>query len=213
MRCIKPSNTDVNYWPTPNGSMRERDVTMIGGEWRHPSRRPPQLAFAVSILLLALSGLALLWAPGVARAADTTAAAAAPHRMSAAEMQAFLAQPLVARLATVRANGSPQITPMWYLWDDGKIYMSTRSFAAKVKHIRKNPRVAVVIDVMEAPFKNKSVNLEGTAEIVTTDVAAMTAKIRKRYLALAPGAHPPDNAPRVIIRITPKRIETADTTH
>jgi len=154
--------------------------------------------------------------PGVA---DTTPAPSptrpAPPSMTKEEMQKFLAEPLVAQLATVRANGSPQIVPMWFLYEDGVMYMSTRTYAAKVKHLQKNPRVAVVVDVMEAPLKNKVVTLEGTVEIQTTEVKEITTKIYHKYMGTAGAATPVAqqsiNTPRVILKITPKKIETLDT--
>jgi hypothetical protein len=75
------------------------------------------------------------------------------------ELSTFLARPILARLATVRANGTPQIVPMWFLYEDGVMYMSTRTNAAKVKHFKKNPHVAVVVDEMVAPMKNKAVTI------------------------------------------------------
>ena len=141
----------------------------------------------------------------------------APPAMTKEELQAFLARPLIARLATVRPNHSPQIVPMWFLYEDGVMYMSTRTSAAKVKHLQKNPRVAVVVDVMEAPRKNKVVTIEGTAEVLTTGVKETTTKIYHKYLgtegAATPAAQQSINTPRVILKITPKKIESLDTTH
>jgi PPOX class probable F420-dependent enzyme len=137
--------------------------------------------------------------------------------MTKEELQAFLARPLVARLATVRPNGTPQIVPMWFLYEDGVMYMSTRTSAAKVKHLHKNPRVAVVVDEMVAPLKNKVVTLEGTVEMQTTGVKEVTTKIYHKYLgpegAATPAAQQSINTPRVILKITPRKIESIDTTH
>lgn len=139
-----------------------------------------------------------------------------PPTMTEEELQAFLGQPLIARLATVRANGTPQIAPMWFLYEDGVIYMSTRTHAAKVKHIRANPRVAVAIDVMEAPLKNKVVIVEGPAEVHTTGVKEMTTKIYLKYMgkegAATPAAQRNINIPRVILKITPQKIYSLDST-
>ena len=156
----------------------------------------------------------------LARAAESKqappAASPAPPAMTKEDMQAFLARPLVARLATVRANDTPQVVPMWFLYEDGVMYMSTRTNAAKVKHLRANPRVAVVVDVMEAPLKNKVVTLDGMAEVQTTGVKEVTTKIYQKYMgkegAATPTAQQSINAPRVILKINPKKIESMDTT-
>ena len=141
----------------------------------------------------------------------------APPAMTKEEIQAFLARPIIARLATVRPNGSPQLVPMWFLYEDGVMYMSTRTYAAKVKHLQKNPRVAVVVDEMVAPLKNKVVILEGTAEVQTSGVKEITTKIYHKYMgtegAATPVAQQSINTPRVILKITPKKIESVDTTH
>jgi PPOX class probable F420-dependent enzyme len=160
---------------------------------------------------------ALLIGGGAARAEQKPAAARpAPPTMSKEEMNAFLARPIIARIATVRANGSPQLAPMWFLYEDGVMYMSTRTWAAKVKHMQKNPRVAVVVDEMVAPLKNKVVTIEGTVEVLTTGVKETTTKIYHKYAGVegsaTPQAQQSINTPRVILKITPKKIETLDTT-
>jgi PPOX class probable F420-dependent enzyme len=133
-------------------------------------------------------------------------------QMTPQAIEAFLNRPLIARLATVRADHSPQLTPMWYLWEGGALYMSTRASSAKVKHIRSNPRVAVVVDIMEAPRKNIIVTIEGRAEVLTEKVAEWTAKIRRRYMPASADLHPQDPEPRVILKITPRKVEGIDTT-
>src|SRR5574340_1217486 len=139
----------------------------------------------------------------------------APPAMGPEEIKTFLAQPLVAHLATVRRSGSPQVVPMWFLYDNGVVYMSTRTWAAKVRHIRHNPHVAVEVDVMQAPLKNKVVGIDGTAEIVTTGVTEMTARIYHKYMGAAAAASPAAqqgiNTPRVILKITPKKMWSMNT--
>jgi len=163
---------------------------------------------------VSLTALAL--AAGVQVKQTPPADAASRPTMTPQEMQAFLARPLVAHLAVVRGNRTPQLVPMWFLYENGVIYMSTRVNAAKLKHIRANPRVAVVVDVMEAPLKNKVVTLEGRAEIQTTGVKEIVTRIYQKYLgpdaARSPAAQHNINEPRVILKITPKRIHTLDTT-
>ncbi len=166
---------------------------------------------SIFTLIMLLSGVSL------ARAEQKPAARPSPPAMSKEEMSAFLARPLIARIATVRANGSPQVVPMWFLYEDGVMYMSTRTYAAKVKHLQKNPKAAVVVDEMVAPLKNKVVTIEGTVEVLTTGVKETTTKIYHKYVgaegSTSPQAQQSINTPRVILKITPKKIETLDTTH
>ncbi len=170
--------------------------------------------------LTAAAGLAL-WLLTMGQAAawaeqQQTQARPAPPSMSKEEVTKFLARPIIARLATVRPNGTPQVVPMWFLYEDGVMYMSTRTYAAKVKHLKKNPRVAVVVDEMVAPLKNKVVTIEGTVELLDTGVKETTTKIYNKYMgaegAKTPQAQQSINTPRVILKITPKKMETIDTT-
>ncbi|HEX7409164.1 MAG TPA: TIGR03618 family F420-dependent PPOX class oxidoreductase [Candidatus Binatia bacterium] len=160
---------------------------------------------------------AILAGSAVAEQKPAAAAHPTPPSMSKAEIDAFLARPLVARIATVRKNGTPQVVPMWFLWHDGVMYLSTRTWAAKVKHLRKNPHVAVVVDVMEAPLKNKVVTIDGSAEILTDGVKETTTKIYEKYMGAeaskTPQAQQSINTPRVLIKITPAKIQSMDTTH
>ncbi len=168
------------------------------------------------LALIAVLVLTALRTPAEETSAPVAPAHPAPPPMSEQELQSFLARPLVAHLALVRGNGSPQLVPMWFLFKDGAFYMSTRTYAAKLKHLRKNPRVAIVIDVMEAPLKNKSVTVSGTAQVLTSGVQEMTAAIYRKYvgeqgMASAAAQHN-INEPRVILKIIPKKIVTMDTT-
>ena len=170
------------------------------------------LAIAAMALMLSVS----LPARAAARETARRASAAGPPSMTKPEMDAFLARPLVARLATVRPNGTPQVVPMWFIWEKGAMYMSTRVNAAKLKHIRANPHVAVVVDVMEAPLRNKSVNIDGTAQIETDNVKQVVEKIYRKYVGpkamKGPLAQHNMNEPRVVLKITPKHIISIDTT-
>ena len=136
--------------------------------------------------------------------------------MAPEKLKDFLAQPLVARLATVRPDGRPQVVPMWFIYEDGVVYMSTGVEAAKVRHVRRNNRVAITIDVMEAPLKNKGVIIDGRAEIQTDGVLDVTRRIYKKYMgeegSATPVAQRSINRPRVVLKITPNKLVSFDTT-
>ncbi|MEM4524609.1 MAG: pyridoxamine 5'-phosphate oxidase family protein, partial [Archaeoglobaceae archaeon] len=66
--------------------------------------------------------------------------------MSQKEIQEFLSKPLIARIATVGKDLTPNVHPVWFLYDGEFIYISTGKFSAKVRNIIRNPKVAVVVD-------------------------------------------------------------------
>jgi PPOX class probable F420-dependent enzyme len=68
-------------------------------------------------------------------------------------------------LATIKQDGSPQLSPVTAGVDgDGHVIISTRQTAYKVRHVRRNPRVWLC--VFPDGFYGRWVQLEGTAGIV-----------------------------------------------
>ncbi|MDV3244514.1 MAG: PPOX class F420-dependent oxidoreductase [Nitrososphaerales archaeon] len=51
-----------------------------------------------------------------------------------------------AKLATLNRSGSPQLTPVWYMYEGGKIIVNTAADRVKHRNIRRDPRVALLID-------------------------------------------------------------------
>jgi PPOX class probable F420-dependent enzyme len=68
-------------------------------------------------------------------------------------------------LATIKKDGSPQLSPVTAGVDAaGRVMISTRQTAYKVKHVRRDPRVWLC--VFPDGFYGRWVQLDGTAEIV-----------------------------------------------
>src|SRR5215475_9913098 len=78
----------------------------------------------------------------------------------------ILASPArTAKLAVVRADGSPHIAPVWVDLDGDQIVFTTSADTIKGKAIRRDPRVSLCWDDERPPFS--FVTISGTAE--TTD--------------------------------------------
>jgi PPOX class probable F420-dependent enzyme len=71
---------------------------------------------------------------------------------------------LVVWLTTVRPDGQPQSSPVWFLWDGRDITLLSMPNADKVRNIRGNPLVALNLDGDRRG--GDIVTVEGTAEIV-----------------------------------------------
>ena len=94
------------------------------------------------------------------------------------DLDAFLAQPLVARIAT---NG-PVVSPVWFLWEDGAFWWLTGSWSKLPQRLERDPRVAIVVDMTDiASGEVKKVYAKGTAEVVPLDDGRMFRKL-SRYL-------------------------------
>lgn len=115
------------------------------------------------------------------------------------DVEAFLAERHLATLTTLRADGTPHVTPVGFTWDGdaGLARIITFAAARKVRHLRANPR-AVVCQVDGGRW----LTLEGTATV--TDDADRVAEAVRRYAGRyrVPG----ERADRVAVEIAVDRI-------
>jgi PPOX class probable F420-dependent enzyme len=54
-----------------------------------------------------------------------------------------LKQEQIIWLTTVDAQGTPQPRPVWFHWDGGTVLILSQPEAAKIRHVRRSPRVAL----------------------------------------------------------------------
>jgi PPOX class probable F420-dependent enzyme len=125
------------------------------------------------------------------------------------ELKEFLSEPRLAHLATSFANGRPRVSPIWYVFDNGVFYFTTRSKRLKGRHIQNNPAVALSVASDERPYR--AVCAFGRASIVKEDRDSWLEKISVRYGEregrewLAEAVKQPD---RVVLMLKPDRVLT-----
>jgi PPOX class probable F420-dependent enzyme len=86
--------------------------------------------------------------------------------MKADEARKFIAAHHRAVLATQRADGLPQLSPvLCAVDDDGRVLVSTRETAVKTKNLRRHPYASLC--VLSDSFFGEWVQVEGTAEIIS----------------------------------------------
>lgn len=121
-------------------------------------------------------------------------------------------RPLLLRLAVVSQSGKrhlPHVSSVWYLFRDDCFWISTSEDRLKVKAIRQNDRVALIIDNDLAPYKG--IIVEGIATLTKVNVETITREIVKRYV---PKKHVESQFedlmkyPRILIRVKP--LKTMD---
>lgn len=101
--------------------------------------------------------------------------------MTQKELEEFLSSPVLARIATVGKDCTPHITPVWFLYEDGTIIISTRKGSTKIRNIKNNPAVAISIDTTGESM-NKGVIFRGKAELAEKDTLEIVKKSCKKYL-------------------------------
>ncbi len=132
--------------------------------------------------------------------------------MTAEELVSFLEKAQFARLATINDDGSVHLAPIFFRLDDGLILMATQDPSRKVRNIKRNPNVSVLIDTTEVPFKG--VLIYGMAQLDYEDVVSKRIAIFEKRICREDAE---TYAKRlsgkwkcVIVRITPKRIVSFD---
>ena len=73
----------------------------------------------------------------------------------------FLSQPRTGKLATTRADGSPHVTPIWFVLDGDDIVFTTHHSSVKARDIARDGRVSLCVDDERPPFSY--VIIQGTA--------------------------------------------------
>ena len=75
--------------------------------------------------------------PDLSQPRPSPLSAAARRRMDQAD---------VAWLTTLRPDGSPHTTPVWFVFDGSVISVATAARNAKVRNLRRDPRVSLAVD-------------------------------------------------------------------
>jgi PPOX class probable F420-dependent enzyme len=92
----------------------------------------------------------------------------------------FLDEPLVAVLATLRADGSVLLSPVWHEWRDGAFNVWMAVDDVKVRHLRRDPRATIVVAESDSPLRG--VELRGTAQFIEQGVTETAHRIAARYV-------------------------------
>ena len=111
-----------------------------------------------------------------------------------ADVEAFLSQPHVAALATVRPDGRPHVTPVWLDFDGRDFMVATFRITQKLQNVSRKGFAALSIFTPEPPYRN--VIVEGTARVGSPVDNVWRERVAIRYLG--------EHAGRVYVR------ETAD---
>ncbi len=123
-----------------------------------------------------------------------------------AKYEALLVGPNFASLATLNADGSPQVNPMWVDWDGEHVVMNTAIGRAKEKQIRRDPRVAVAVFDAQNPYNYVAVT--GRAELYMEGAEGQIDKLAKKYIGedVYPWRQPGER--RINFRFKPETVNS-----
>jgi PPOX class probable F420-dependent enzyme len=132
--------------------------------------------------------------------------------LNADEIKEFLAGPVVARLATIKPNGMPYITPVWQEWDGEALWFIPRERSAMVVHMKANPNVSLSCAMDGAPYTR--LQIEGKADIVAGpeimhgEWLEMARRMSTRYLGERGPEYlePSVPRPRYWVKVVPDKL-------
>jgi PPOX class probable F420-dependent enzyme len=115
----------------------------------------------------------------------------------------FLDQPYYAVVTTLRRDGSPHNTVVWVDTDGDEVLFNTAIGRAKERHLRNDPRVAImVVDPQDAYHW---VSISGRSELTTDGAEAHINRLSWKYKGVDYPYKP--NEVRITIRVHADRIE------
>ena len=136
-----------------------------------------------------------------------------PNPIRGAARERFLRGRRVGVLATIGADGAPVVTPIWFIYRDGRFLMRTAEDSAKAQNVRRDPRASICVQDERAPYA--SVTAYGDASIEEPE-AALESEMPRRYLGMV-GAmaykqtrEAIEAGAEVTLVLTPRRWATQD---
>lgn len=96
----------------------------------------------------------------------------------------------IASLGTLNDDGSPHLTAVWYLYQDGCFFVATSSRSRKARNLAKRPNGTLMVEGRKPGFE-RGVTATGPVEIVSGGkVRELNLQIHRRYMSEAAVADP-----------------------
>jgi PPOX class probable F420-dependent enzyme len=117
----------------------------------------------------------------------------------------LLTDPNIAVVATIRPDGTPQVTPTWVDWDGEHVLVNTAEGRAKADNLRRDPRMSVF--VLDPANIYNWVSITGPVELTNEGAEEHINKLSHKYNGTD---YPtPKDPPRVLAKVTPEKVNSA----
>ena len=112
-----------------------------------------------------------------------------------------------ANLATVMRDGSPQVTPVWFDYKDGKIRVNSARGRVKTRNMQEGARVALSILDPDNPYRY--IQIRGRVErVIEEGASAHIDALAKKYLGKDKYPFSQPGEVRLIFEIEPTSTQT-----
>jgi PPOX class probable F420-dependent enzyme len=110
-------------------------------------------------------------------------------------------------VTTLREDGSPHTTVVWIDEDGGDVVFNTARGRAKDLHLKRDPRVSVLMIDPNDQYKWIAVN--GRAELTEEGADASIDHLANKYLGVDEYPYRNPEETRVIVRVRPDKVDSA----
>jgi PPOX class probable F420-dependent enzyme len=133
-------------------------------------------------------------------------------RLTPDEEAAFLREERKCALATLDRDGFPHVVAMNFVFRDGAFYMTSYGKAQKVVNIRRDPKVAVMIETGKEYAELKGVMARGECEIVEEPerVREVFGWLGAKRDSGRPTGATASAPKRVVLKISPRKVTSWD---
>jgi PPOX class probable F420-dependent enzyme len=111
----------------------------------------------------------------------------------------------VGTLSTVGADGTPQVTALWFLYDGDVVRMSVVRSRQKTKNVLANPRATMFFFDPENPYR--TLELRGTASVEDDADIAFLGRLIQNY-GMDLDSFPGEKEDRLVLTLTPTHATT-----
>ena len=109
-----------------------------------------------------------------------------------------------ATLATLGADGGPQLTEVWFLHEDGELKISLNTSRLKAKNLRKRAQCSLFLLDVSNPYRY--VDVRGRARLEPDDDYAFADKVGAKYGGADLRDHDAPGDSRVVVTIEPDNV-------
>jgi PPOX class probable F420-dependent enzyme len=135
--------------------------------------------------------------------------------MSPAERDAFLAKVRLGILTTLRHDGSPVSTPVWFEWDGSAVRVFASVTSGKVRRLQRDPRATLaVVNNLDEP--ETWVAFDGRASVSADGAFELAERLADRYWDMDTKEHKASvdswrkaSAHLRIIELVPQKVRTS----
>jgi PPOX class probable F420-dependent enzyme len=113
-----------------------------------------------------------------------------------------------ATLATLGKDGGPQLTEVWFLFEDGEVKISLNDSRLKTKNLVARPQCSLFILDLANPFR--FIDVRGRARIEPDDDYAFAARVGAKYGGVDLRDHDGPGEKRVTVTIEPTNVFAVD---